>query len=88
MLVEVCRSALEAICYLREQYLRVNMSGMADWGHARLGVKTGDSKALRDIDHAVAWTFNIAKDLKPGTISRSWIAKQIKRSESFVTNEL
>ena len=52
--------------------------------HARIGVKAGDSKEIRNIDHIVAWTFHIAKDIKPGTISRSWVADFLKRSETFV----
>ncbi len=32
----------------------------------------------------MAITFRIAKDLPPGTISRSWVAKTLNRSENFV----
>ena len=48
------------------------MSGEA---HAKLGVAAGDSKQLRDIDQVVAWTFGQAKNLKPGTSTRSWVAR-------------
>ena len=51
---------------------------------ARKGVKHGDSKPLMVIDRIVAWTFWQAKELQPGTISRSWVAKFLKRSENFV----
>ena len=56
----------------------------ADGHGLRPGVSAGDSKELRAIDHAVVWAFGVAKDLKPGTISRSWVAKFIKRSEKYV----
>ena len=56
----------------------------ADGHGLRPGVSAGDSKELRTIDHAVVWAFGVAKDLKPGTISRSWVAKFIKRSEIYV----
>ena len=51
---------------------------------AKKHVKVGDSGRLRKIDRIVAWTFWQAKDLAPGTISRSWVAKFLKRSENFV----
>ena len=51
---------------------------------AKKHVKAGDSQRLMKIDRIVAWTFWRAKDLVPGTISRSWVAKFLKRSEDFV----
>ena len=51
---------------------------------AKKGVQCGDTRKLMKIDRIVAWAFWIAKSLKPGTISRSWVAKFIKRDESFV----
>ena len=48
------------------------------------GVKTGDSQRLREIDRAVAWAFQQAKELSPGTITRRWVATVLKRSESWV----
>ena len=51
----------------------------------KAGIKTGDSREMCRIDRIVAWTFKIARDLKPGTISRSWVASFLKRSELFVT---
>ena len=53
---------------------------------AKQGVKVGDSERLRQIDRIVAWSFWTAKSLQPGTISRSWVAKFLKRSEAFVRN--
>lgn len=50
----------------------------------RAGVKTGDSKHLREVDRIIAWTFWEAKDEPPGTISRPWVAKFLKSSETFV----
>ena len=57
---------------------------MADVAGARSGVKHGDTKKVREIDHVVAWSFGNAKDLPEGTVSRCWVAKFIKRSETFV----
>ena len=51
---------------------------------AKKHVKAGDSQRLMKIDRIVAWIFWRAKDLVPGTISRSWVAKFLKRSEDFV----
>ena len=56
----------------------------ADGHGLRPGVSAGDSKELHAIDHAVVWEFGVVKDLKPGTISRSWLAKFIKHSEKYV----
>lgn len=60
------------------------MASDADGRGQRKGVKTGDSKPLMQIDRIVAWSFWTAKGLEPGTISRSWVAKFLKRSENFV----
>ena len=43
-----------------------------------------DSERLRFIHRIMAISFRIAKDQVPGSISRSWVAKFIKRSEGFV----
>ena len=51
---------------------------------AKKGVKPGDSKILMEIDRIIAWTFRNALDLPPGTISRSYVANFLKRSEDFV----
>ena len=48
------------------------------------GVKSGDSQELREKDHVAAWAFGIASRLEPGTISRAWVAKTLKRSETWV----
>ena len=45
----------------------------------------GDNDRLRFIQRIMCITFRIAKDQLPGTLSRSWIAKYLNRSESFVT---
>ena len=37
-----------------------------------------------EIDRIIAWTFRNARDLPPGTISRSYVANFLKRSEDFV----
>ena len=44
----------------------------------------GDSENLRWVCRIMAITFNVAKSLPPGTISRSWVAKYLNRSEDFV----
>ena len=44
----------------------------------------GDSEKLRWVCRIMAITFNVAKTLSPGTISRSWVAKYLNRSEEFV----
>ena len=51
---------------------------------AKIGVKTGDSKELQEIDRIIAWTFHVAQGEKPGTISRKWVARFLKRDESWV----
>ena len=51
---------------------------------AKKGVKPGDSRKLMEIDRIIAWTFRNARDLPPGTISRSYVANFLKRSEDFV----
>lgn len=43
-----------------------------------------DSEKNRWICRIMAITFRTARDLPSGTISRSWVAKYIKRSEDFV----
>lgn len=43
-----------------------------------------DSEKKRWVSRIMAITFRIAKDLPPGTISRSWVAKTLNRSEDFV----
>ena len=43
-----------------------------------------DSEELRWICRIMAITFRIAKSLPAGTISRSWVAKHLNRSEEFV----
>ena len=43
-----------------------------------------DSDTKRWICRIMAISFRIAKEQAPGTISRSWIAKYINRSERFV----
>ena len=53
-------------------------------GQGLPGVKTGDSGELRERDHVAAWAFGIASRQKPGTITRAWVAKMLKRSESWV----
>ena len=57
---------------------------MSERPHARLGLRTRDCKKVRNVDQIVSWTFRIAKDLQPGTISRSWVANFLKRSGTFV----
>ena len=57
---------------------------MASGVGAKRGVKAGDSKQLRKLDHAAAWAFGVAKDIPQGTITRSWVANFIKRGETFV----
>ena len=49
------------------------------------GVKFGDSGEMREKDHVAAWAFGFASRQKPGTITRAWVAKTLKRSESWVT---
>ena len=44
----------------------------------------GDSENLRWVCRIMAITFNVAKSLPPGTISRSCVAKYLNRSEDFV----
>ena len=51
---------------------------------AKIGVKTGDSKELQEIDRIIAWAFHVAQGEKPGTISRKWVARFLKRDESWV----
>ena len=51
-------------------------------------VKTGDSHRLGEIDRAVAWAFQQAKELSPGTITRRWVATVLKRSEPWVRDNL
>ena len=51
---------------------------------AKKGVKAGDTKRLWEIDRIVAWSFFIAKSLPPETLSRSWVATYLKRSEEWV----
>ena len=43
-----------------------------------------DSEKLRWICRIMAIAFRIAKDQPAGTISRSWVARYLKRSEDFV----
>lgn len=43
-----------------------------------------DSEKKRWISRVMGITFRIAKDQEPGTISRSWVAKFLNRSEDFV----
>ncbi len=43
-----------------------------------------DSEKKRGVSRIMAITFRIAKDLPPGTIYRSWVAKTLNRSEDFV----
>ncbi len=43
-----------------------------------------DSEKKRLVSCIMAITFRIAKDLPHGTISRSWVAKTLNRSEEFV----
>ncbi len=43
-----------------------------------------DSEKKRWVSCIMAITFRIAKDLPPGTISRSWVAKTLNRFEYFV----
>ena len=45
-----------------------------------------DSERLRFIHRIMAISFRIARDQLPGSISRGWVARYIKRSESFVKN--
>ena len=51
---------------------------------ARKGVKADDSKSLGFVGRILAIGFRIAKDLPPGTISREWMAKYLKRTKKFV----
>ena len=54
-------------------------------GRGLPGVKVGDSVGLREKDHVAAWAFGVAAKQKPGTITRPWVAKTLKQSESWVT---
>ena len=61
-------------------------SGSGEGGGRGLpGVKVGDSVGLREKDHVAAWAFGVTAKQKPGTITRPWVAKTLKRSESWVT---
>ena len=51
---------------------------------AKKGVTEDDSKSLGFVGSILAIGFRIAKDLPPGTISRTWMAKYLKRTEKFV----
>ena len=50
----------------------------------RKGVTADDSKSLGFVDRTLVIGFRIAKDLPPGTISRAWVAKFLKRMKKFV----
>ena len=51
---------------------------------AKKGLTADDSEGLEFVDHILAIGFRITKDLPPGTISRAWVAKYLKRTKKFV----
>ena len=50
---------------------------------ARKSVTANDSKSLRFMDCILAIGFCITKDLQPGTISRTWVAKYLKKTKKL-----
>ena len=51
---------------------------------ARKGVTADDSESLGFVNRILPIGFRITKDLPPGTISRAWLAKYLKRTKKFV----
>ena len=51
------------------------MAEASGFGRGLPGVKAQDSERLWKLDRVVAWAFRIAKEQKPGTVSRSWVPK-------------
>ena len=60
------------------------MAEASGFGRGLPGIKAQDSKRLWELDRIVAWSFRVAKEQEPGIISRSWVAKFLKRDESWV----
>ena len=60
-------------------------SGQGNGDSAKRGVNVDDSKQLRELDHAVAWAFGVAKDLPQNTVLCPWVVKFIRRGEDFVS---
>ena len=58
----------------------------AGFGSGLPGIKAHDNDTKRrwELDRIVAWSFRVAKEQKPGVISRSWVAKFLSRDESWV----
>ena len=51
---------------------------------ARKGVTEDDNESLGFLDRILSIRFRIVKDLPPGTISRAWVAKFLKRTKRIV----